>query len=854
MNFLRSLGFDRFRVGVTLTAFALAFQCAAGAGAQIVAPPTAVPENPFLPPSAHVFYAPDRDYDLQHTAVTLTIDYPKRAFDGVVINTLAPLRADGLTSLRFHCGPQLLIRSVNIDGVPAKYARAADMLIVRAPATLAQNRTVNVAIFYRSEGQQGTGFAGGEGGLHWVAPTPGQPNRVGFWTQGETSGNRLWMPTWDYPNDFATSETTVTVPADWTVISNGVKVSDRVDSRRQTRTVHWKMDEPHATYLTSLVAGPLDVKEDRWQGVRLRYVVPKGKADLIDASFGNTPDMLSFYSDVTGVKYAWPQYAQDAVYDFGGGMENISATTLGQGSLSDARSDLHRIVSLTSHELAHQWFGDYVTCADWGQVWLNESFATFFQMLYFEHRYGKNAYDREVADNTDSYLREAKRYKRPVVTNLYPEPDSLFDRHAYPKGGVLLHMLRRRLGDAAFFAGIHDYLSTHAHQPVTTPDLVESLTRASGINVQPYFDQWLYKPGHPVLAWTWQYDRTAQSLTVEIKQTQDTRDGTPIYDLPLTVGVIARGHFARLQAEPTSSDATFTFNLPIQPDAVLLDPDHDLLRDIPRQPWAPGELPAIVQFAPDGVDRTAALTAMLTGTPGDDLVAVAVAAIAADTNAEPAFGNFRALVALKRESLRPLFRQLSTHPSASVRAEAIRGLGGLAASPIDQQALRTIARDPAQPYAVVAAAVRVLGAWDLPKNLDIVEAALHTRGASAEVRSAAFATLAKADPATTVPILLREAAPANSDADRRAAIDAMAAVSASDAATRTALLGIVAEGHDHPQLSGAAMRALIIRHDREALPALRALLAAAPEAAKHYYADTIHNIEAGTIPPDGGQN
>ena len=382
------------------------------------------------------------------------------------------------------------------------------------------------------------------------------------------------MPTWDYPNDFATSETTTTVPAEWTVIGNGVKVSDKVDKDKGTRTVHWKMDKPHATYLLSLAAGPFEVKEDKWEDVPLLYVVPKGRGNTIDASFGYTPDMLGFYSQITGIKYAWPKYAQDAVYDFGGGMENVSATTLASGSLQDARSDERRVASLTSHELGHQWFGDLVTCKDWGQIWLNESFATFMQMCYFQHRYGENAYQHEVANNTRSYLRESQRFERPIVTHLYPNPDAMFDPGTtYDKGSVILHSLRQMLGDAAFFAGIHEYLTKHYDTPVTTADLSEALTNASGIDVQPFFDQWLYKPGHPVLDWDWTYDGAAKMVTLNLRQIQNTSNGTPIYDLPLTVGLVNGGTMTKVSAHTTTTEATFTFPAATKPDALLIDPE-----------------------------------------------------------------------------------------------------------------------------------------------------------------------------------------------------------------------------------------------------------------------------------------
>src|SRR5262249_2949191 len=152
----------------------------------------------------------------------------------------------------------------------------------------------------------------------------------------------------------------------------------------------------------------------------LYYAVPKGHGKQIDDTFGDTPDMLSFFSDFTGVKYPWPKYAQTIMYDFGGGMENVSATTLAEGALTDRREGFFNSDGLDAHELAHQWFGDLVTCKDWGHIWLNESFAEFFAMLYTEHRRGKAAYERQVEDETQGYLGESRRYQRPLATNLYP--------------------------------------------------------------------------------------------------------------------------------------------------------------------------------------------------------------------------------------------------------------------------------------------------------------------------------------------------------------------------------------------------------------------------------------------------
>ena len=507
----------------------------------LATPARAQVSSPFSPPAATVQRAPDRDYDLKHVAVTLDVQYEARTFSGTSLNTLAPLRS-GLKTIRLHAGKDLTVSAVTLDGKSAGFKRDGEWVLIDADAPLAANKDVTVGVTYAGGKKQGGGF-GSEGGFHWLNPTKELPNRIGFWTQGETGYNRQWAPTWDYPNDFATSETTTTVPADWTVIGNGKKLSDKVAGNR--RTVTWKMTQPHATYLLSLAAGPLDTGKMRWEGIDLLFAVPKGEGYRIPQSFHDTPDMLTFFSKITGVKYPWPKYAQNAMYDFGGGMENVSSTTLGAGSLADPRDGERTMASLNAHELAHQWFGDLVTCKDWGNAWLNESFATFFQWLYFEHSRGEHEYAREVDGGMRAYLGESRRYKRPIATNLYANPDVMFDSHTYPKGGAVMHTLRRQLGDEAYFNGIKLYLTRHRHQPVETVDLIQALTDASGTNVQAFFDQWIFKPGHPVLEYDWTFDDATSEIVVAVKQTQDTSAGTPIYTIPTKLGAIAGGKLTR---------------------------------------------------------------------------------------------------------------------------------------------------------------------------------------------------------------------------------------------------------------------------------------------------------------------
>ncbi len=695
-------------------------------------------QNPFAPPRASLHYAPDRVCDLTNVTVDLNVDYPTRTYTGRAVDTMSPLR-DGITQVTLHAGALLEISRVTVDDSPATYKREGRVLMITVPRTV-RGKSMRIGIDYKMVNSKAQPF-GGLGGFHWIEPQAANPGHVGFWTQGETESNSEWAPTWDYPNDLTTSETRTTVQADWDVIGNGSMISNTLSAEKTKRTVVWRMTQPHATYLLSLCGGPFDIKKDKWEGVDLWYVVPRGEGKYIDDSFGDTKDMLSFYSGVLGVKYAWPKYAEDAMYDFGGGMENVSATTLGANSLTEAREGFRRMASLNAHELGHQWFGDLVTCKDWGDTWLNESFATFMETIYMEHSRGKNAYDQEIDDNTRGYLAEAKRYKRPISTKMYPSGDAMFDSHTYPKGGVLLHTLRRYLGDKPFYDGLNYYLTKWRHTPVESAQLRRSMTEATGINCEPFWAQWIEKPGHPVLDYAWTYDNAAQEVVLTVKQTQDTNDGTPIYDIATKVALIpATGTVMRAPVHLSQKEDTFRIKT-VRPGALILDPDHDFLREIPTLHWPAQELPLIMQMATDSVDRAEAMRMLLANSPSDATIQLVAASFRADNSAFPAFRSVRQLSAMNRPELRSLWLEQLTHPNLDRRAEAVTALAGLPADPATTQRLRSMINGQEGIQAVVNA-INALAKWDKKGNEDVFRKALTIPSHRDRLKRAAEAALA----------------------------------------------------------------------------------------------------------------
>ena len=679
---------------------------------------------------------PGRQFDLIDVRIVIGIDPVNYSFSATAVNTIAPL-ADGLSVIRLDCGSRLKVDSVHVEGAHAIYSRSGDTLWIKPASPLLRGKPQRVSVHY-SSGDSTEGF-------HWIKPTPQDSTREGFWTVGQPMHNHGWLPTWDYPNDLATSEARVTVPAGWYVIGNGALVSDSLSRDRRTRTFTWRMRQPHATYLLSLAGGRLDVKSLVHEGIPLMYVVQAGKKNMIDRSFEKTPEMVSYYSKLLGVKYPWPKYSQAALPDYAGGIENVSATSFGPGILADRRDSPDGGDALIAHELAHQWFGDLVTYRQWGDVWLGEGFATYFgQLLYDEHWHSKVSYAHHVDDMMQQYFSEASRYVRPLSVPNYSSAEAMFDDHAYLKGAVLLHVLRRRLGDEIFFRSVHHYLTKFRNRPVDSHDLRDALSEGSGVDLRPFFSDWIFKPGHPVLDYTWSWDSTRHQVVLRIRQLQDTARGIPIYSLTPLVAVITDGQVARKRVVAGGPDELIRIPLARKPDALILDPDHNILREIPTLRWSSDELSHIVRFAPSPVDRQEALNRIVAGNPSDSVLTLVEAVIAADDGGDPVFRSLDALGELARPELRGLFRKLLSSSSFERRAQAVRALGHLESEPGDITMLRSLVNDN-ETYAVVRSVIRVLGDWDPAGNRDLFERVGEIISPFDAIRALSLDALAKAD-------------------------------------------------------------------------------------------------------------
>jgi len=430
-----------------------------------------------------------------------------------------------------------------------------------------------------------------------------------IWTQGETESNSAWMPTIDKPNERMTQEIFITTEDKYVTLSNGelISVSSNGDG---THTDYWKMELPHAPYLAMMAVGDFAIVKDKWRDKEVNYYVEKKYEPFARNIFGNTPEMMEFFSKKLGVDYAWNKYSQIVVRDYvSGAMENTTATLHGEFMNRTARELLYEdYEDVISHELFHQWFGDLVTTESWSNLPLNESFATYGEYLWNEYKYGKDAADQWSQQSRNIYLRESLQKKETLIRFHYDDREDMFDRHSYNKGGQVLHMLRTYVGDDAFFAALKLYLETNKFKSAEIHNLRLAFEQVTGEDLNWFFNQWFLSPGHPELTIRASYDETTKKEKIAIKQTQDLAK-MPVYEIPMYIDIYSGGAVERKKVRVETAYQEFYFDVPQKPNLVNVDAQKVLLcrkTDIKSvNEWA-----FQYEHAPLYLDRAEALSAM----------------------------------------------------------------------------------------------------------------------------------------------------------------------------------------------------------------------------------------------------
>lgn len=686
-----------------------------------------------------------RMYDILHTELDLDFDFQSEVLHGTATHTLTPL-ASGTDSLLFDAV------AMDIHSVTLTHAGWTDTLVTRhidgrlvalPVEPLRAIDTVRVRIAYsaypeRSEEVRGLHFVDGPG------DDPARPTQV--WTLSQPEDARFWFPTWDYPDDFMSFTVHLTVPDELATYANGdlTEQQRRDGDRRDT----WEFPERHVPYLAAFAVGRFASIRDTYMRadsttVPLEYIVEPAFAGEAAAIFEETRPMLEVFERRTGLRYPWSNYKQVVVREFtAGGMEHTTMSTLSSRVLRDERARLDGSArGLIAHELAHQWFGNLMTSADWANLALNEGFAQYFEEVYLEDAVGTDEAQEKAIRDLRSYLDEAESIRRPIIWYGYEDPYELYDRHTYAKAARVLNQLRFELGEEAWWEGVRSYVRDNRHRNVTADDLQHTMEAASGRDLSLFFEQWFHAPGHPELLVEHRIDEAQGLYEIRVRQKQDTTR-TPVFtfDVDFEVRYRHRRPFCG-RVTVASADTTFQIGTAGEIDYVRFDAGTELLADIqtqkPLREWV-----AQAMRSPEMAARYEAVGVLAAQDPSQiirdalvlslrdtyDLVRLrAVEAVAGVVDVD--VGVRRTLVELAAED-----------KSARVRAAAVRTLG---AASVDDDLVAATLLDALSDssYAVTAAAVRAVAQHQPAEALDAFEPLLTMESWSATVERALTSAL-----------------------------------------------------------------------------------------------------------------
>jgi aminopeptidase N len=766
-----------------------------------------------LPVRADEPYARTRDYDLQHSKIALKFDIDQRKVIGDVTHSVSILR-ENTTRLSFD-SVGLTIQSVTVNKSAAKFETTSAKLLVSLSGTPKVGDKFEVEIRYEGKPNKG---------MYFILPDKNYPKQpIEIWTQGESEDTRYYLPTYDYPNDRLTTETIMTVPAAWTTVSNG-KLISVTDAGNGQKTWTWRESQPSSTYLITAVAGEFDEAKQSLRNLPLTYYAPKGRGDRLLPNYERTPQMIELFSKKIGVDYPWEKYAQVMVdYFVAGGMENSSATTNTAESLRDPKLIPEYPTNtddLISHELAHQWFGDLVTCKDWANIWLNEGFATFFETVWTESHYGKDQAAYDIWKTRRAWFATTSLYDKPIVRRNFDESEE-FDDNAYGKGGWVLYMLRHQLGDDAFWRSIKHYLEVNRGKNVVTPDLIKAIEETTHVNVDRFFQQWIYGAGAPKFDLAYTYDAEKHQVALTIKQTQKVAGNVGIFSAPVDVEITTASGPKLYPAHVYKADETFTFPSDSPPLMVLFDKGGYLLKTAKfhkeKKEWL-YQLTHATEFS----DRADAIVA-LDKIKNDDEV---IAALSTSLNSDPSW-SIRALSAQALaniggpSALKHLFAALDTNKEPAVRYPIVASIGNFKDSAEVAPKLEAIARDDSS-YRARAGALEALGRTKSADVLPVLTAAVDGDSPDDILRIAALRSLGYLGNDKAVPLLTDWSKPGKAVDSRSAAIASLARLDKQNKEITQQIASYLNEPYFNIRWS--VIHALGARGDATAVPALEALL------------------------------
>jgi len=765
-------------------------------------------------------YAPHRLVDFTHMRLEIDIpDMNAPRFKATSTLSFEPI-AEPVSELPLDAH-YLTIRSIQAQGHSVDWTHDDHELVVEFEPPVDVGERLELVIRYEAEDPPR--------GLVWTpesAAWPGRPAQIH--TQGQPETNSYWFPCHDFPNERLTTELIVTVPPGYLVSANGRLVS-REESRagasgdagtvrsRGRETFHWLQDEPHPNYLVSLVVGRFDVVDvAKARGMTGRtsvplempVYVPPGRGPDVARTYGNTAEMVRVFERLFDEPYPWDRYAQLVVWNFmAGGMENTAATTMYGTALFDETAAMDfDLDGLIAHELAHQWYGDLITCRTWEHLWLNEGLATYGEALWFEHVDGELGYQREMVRNFDYLIgtdRANAPLQQPMVSKAYLDPDHVFDRESdvYSKGASVLHMLRQRLGDELFFRGLREYTDRFRQRSVETIDLRHTFEAVSGESLQRFFTQWCERPGIPVLDVSIDWDEGDKALRIDLEQTQNIDDWNPAFALELPVWIAERpnsgGRIVRIPIEQRSATAVVPARR--DPAMVVIDPRMEVLSELrvrqPERRWL-----EMLRSAPTPAARVQAIRHL--GESDGSEAASALFEMARDPGENEWFRREAIRTFESRTASTPgelnLLMALAADPPEDphVRRQTVDSLAAAidAIEDADEELVREAAgrfatlAEADVSYRVRAAAVEGLGTIGADSHVETILAGLETESQHDVIRQASLRALRILDLPIGLEQAIRFAQPGNLSRTRALAAEVVGDLAHHDEAAALAIL------------------------------------------------------------------
>ena len=521
--------------------------------------------------------------DIQATKLDVRFDYEKSYLYGKAWITLQPhfYPTDSLTLDAKGMDIKKVALVSGEKQTPLKYNYVDSLqLHIQLDKTYNNSDKYTVYIEYTSKPNEikshGSAAITDDKGLYFINPKGTEKDKpTQIWTQGETESNSVWFPTIDKPDQKTKIEIAMRVPAKYVTLSNGLLTRQQKNSDG-TRTDTWKLDMPIAPYLVFMGVGDYAVIKDSYKGKEVAYYVEHAYSDVARKIFGNTPEMIGFFSKILGIDYVWPKYDQIVGRDYvSGAMENVTATLHQESAQQNARelTDGNRWENVIAHELFHHWFGDLVTAESWSNLTVNESFANYSEQLWQTYKYGKDAGDAQGYEEMQGYLRSGSE-KKDLVRFYYKDKEDMFDAVSYNKGGRILNMLRHYVGDAAFFKALNLYLTEHKFSTGEAHQLRLAFEQVTGQDLNWFWNQWYFGAGHPVLDISYVYDSSAHKMIVALEQQQKSGQ---IFQLPIDIDIYTGGKKTRHTVWMRHQRQLFSFAVSARPELVNVDGDKILL-------------------------------------------------------------------------------------------------------------------------------------------------------------------------------------------------------------------------------------------------------------------------------------